>query len=212
MTENDEPADGDSGEADGEPTAEQAAPLPEQVVDEAERLTKLAHNAVDDAEARAYRDDRDARLAEYDYTARVREDDTRDVLVCHPVEWVEDGQIRPERIEDLDRGTERPLSGPGEGADWDTVAEHNDDLVAAVAEVDEVHGRNARALADFAGNHYAKPIDELTREELIEFRDDYFERNVWPDDEQRALLAESLRIVFEKTDVPFPLGGSGRSD
>jgi len=199
MTESDEPTD--------EPGEESPDTLPQEVVDEAERLTKLAHNAVDDAEARAYRDDRDARLAEHDYTARVREDDTRDVLVCHPVEWVENGQIRPERIEDLDRGFERPLSGPGEGADWDTVAGHNDDIVATVTETeDEVHGQNARALADFASNHYAKPIDELTREELLEFRDDYFERNVWPDDEQRALLEESLRIVFEKTDVPFPLG------
>jgi len=209
MTEHDDPGNDDGDESADDPSG----PLPERVVDEAERLTKLAHNAVDDAEARAYRDDRDERLAEHDYTARVREDDTRDVLVCHPVEWIEDAQIRPERIEDLDRGIERPLSGPGEGADWDTVAEHNDDLVAAVAEsASEVHERNARALADFAGNHYAKPVDELTRAELIEFRDDYFERNVWPDDEQRALLEESLRVVFEKTDVPFPLGGSDQSD
>jgi len=186
--------------------------VPDDVIDEVERLTRLARDALDDAEARAYRDDRDARLAEYDYTARVREDDTRDVLVCHPVEWVEDGQIRPERIEDTDRGIERPLSGPGGGADWDVVAEHNDELVDAVTDEEgEVHGRNARALADFASNHYAKPIDELTRAELEEFRDDYFQRNVWPSDRQQELLTESLRLTFEKTDVPFPLC-SGRPE
>lgn len=180
--------------------------LPDAVIDDAERLTKLAINAIDDAEARAYRDDRDRRLARHDYTARVREDDTRDVLVCHPVEWVEDGQIRPERIDDLDRGIERALSGPGEGADWETVAAHNDELVATVADNEgEIHGENARALADFASNHYAKPIEELTREELLEFREDYFERNVWPSERQRTLLEESLRLVFEKTDVSFPL-------
>jgi len=203
----------DSTEASADETAaESPADLPERVIDEAERLTKLAHNAVDDAAARAYRDDRDAQLSAFDYTARVREDDTRDVLVCHPVEWVEDGQIHPDRIEDIDRGVERPLSGPGEAADWDVVAEHNDALVAAVAETDdETHHQTARALADFASNHYAKPIDDLTREELLEFRDDYFERNAWPSDRQRALVEESLDVVFEKVDVPFPLD-SGRSD
>jgi hypothetical protein len=108
--------------------------LPDPVIDEAERLTRLARDAIDDAEARAYRENRDATLADYGYTARVREDDTRDVLVYHPEEWIEDGQIHPERVEDIDRGVERPLSGPGESADWDVVAEHNDDLV------DEVRG------------------------------------------------------------------------
>ena len=183
------------------------SPLPEAVLDEAERLTRLARDAVDDAEARAYRDERDQLLADHEYTARVREDDTRDVLVCHPREWVSDGQIHPDRIDDVDRGIERALSGPGEGADWDVVAEHNDDIVAAVAEADgEVHAENARKLADFASNHYAKPIEELTRTELEEFRDDYFERNVWPTDRQQSLLSESLRRTFEKTDVPYPLG------
>jgi hypothetical protein len=186
--------------------------VPDDVIDEVERLSKLARNTIDDAEARAYRDDRDARLADYDYTARIREDDTREVLVCHPTEWVEDGQIRTGRIEDTDRGIERPLSGPGEGADWDVVAEHNDELVDAVTEQEGgVHGRNARALADFASNHYAKPIDELTRGELEEFRDDYFQRNVWPNDRQQELLSESLRLTFEKADVPFPLC-SGRHE
>ncbi|WP_018258048.1 DUF7108 domain-containing protein [Halomicrobium katesii] len=181
--------------------------LPTDVVDEAERLTRLARDAVDDAEARAYRDERDELLAEHEYTARVREDDARDVLVCHPGEWISDGRIHPDRIDDVDRGIERPLSGPGEGSDWAVVAEHNDELVAAVADDDgEVHAANARALADFASNHYAKPIEDLTRAELVEFRDDYFERNVWPDDRQASLLNESLRRTFEKMDVPYPLG------
>jgi hypothetical protein len=186
--------------------------LPDPVIDEAERLTRLARDAIDDAEARAYRENRDATLADYGYTARVREDDTRDVLVCHPEEWIEDGQIHPERVEDIDRGIERPLSGPGESADWDVVAEHNDDIVDEVArEEREVHAENARALADFASNHYAKPIEELTRAELLEFREDYFERNAWPSDRQRSVLDDSLRLTFKKTDVPCPLD-SGRTE
>ena len=180
--------------------------LPDAVIDEAERLTRLARDAIDDAEARAYREDRDARLAEYEYTARVREEDSRDVLVCHPAEWVEDGQIHTERIDDIDRGIERPLSGPSEDADWPVVAAHNDDIVTQVAEEEaQVHAETARALADFASNHYAKPIEELTRAELREFRDDYFERNAWPSDRQRSVVDESLRRTFEKTDVSCPL-------
>lgn len=186
------------------------AEIPDDVVDEVERLTRLARDAIDDAEARAYREERDAKLAEYGFTARVREDDTRDILVCYPDEWIEDGNVHPDRIEDVDRGIERPLSGPGEDADWETVADHNDAIVEQVAEEDgEPHAETARALADFASNHYKKPIEELTRSELEEFRDDYFERNAWPSDEQRAHLEASVRVTFEKTDIPCPLD-SGR--
>jgi dipeptidyl aminopeptidase/acylaminoacyl peptidase len=180
--------------------------LPTDTVEEAERLTRLARRAVDDNEAAAYRQERDALLAEHGYTARVRTDD-RDTLVCYPEEWVDaDGNVHPERIDDIDRGVERPLEGPGEAEDWDGVADHNDELVAAVAaDHDGVHRENARALADFASNHYAKPIDDLTREELREFRDDYFVRNAFPSDEQERRLSESIRLVFGKTGVECPL-------
>jgi hypothetical protein len=179
---------------------------PADVVEAAERLTRRARDAVDDSEAAAYRADRDERLADHDYTARVREDDTRDVLVLHPQAWVEEGTIHTERIDDIDRGIERPLSGPGEADDWETVDDHNRDLVDAVRERHgTVHGDNAAALADFMSNHYAKPIDSATREELREFLDEYFPRNAWPTDEQRAVVEQSVRLVFEAADERCPL-------
>ncbi len=182
------------------------ADLPDEAVDEAERLTRLARDAVDDAEGAAYLAERDELLAEYGYTARVREEKEGDVLVCHPSEWKEDGTIRTDRIDDVDRGVERRLSGAGDPDDWETVAERNDALVEAVAAGHgEAHVANARALADFAGNHYAKPVDELTRAELREFVEEYFPRNAWPSDRQRALVEDSIRLVFEKVDADCPL-------
>ncbi|MFC7020045.1 MULTISPECIES: DUF7108 family protein [Haloarcula] len=174
--------------------------LPPEVLEEAERLTRLAREVVDDAEATAYVDRRDALLDSHDFTARVRADDTGDVLVCHPQEWVEDGVIRPERVEDVDRGVEIQLSGPGDPEEWDAVEERNRAVATAVEEEHgPVHGATASALADFMGNHYAKPIAEATPDELAEFKTEYFPRNAWPSDEQRALLEESVRLTVEKS-------------
>jgi len=179
---------------------------PDDVVDEAERLTRLAHEAVADAEAAAYREHRRDLLAGHDYTARVREDETRDVLVLHPEEWVEDGTVYPSRIDDVDRGVEVPLSGPGEGDDWAAIDEHNRELVEQVRdEHDDVHAENAAALADFASNHYAKPVESLTQDELAEFLDEYFPRNAWPSAEQRAVVEKSVVVTFEAADERCPV-------
>ena len=143
--------------------------LPPEVLEEAERLTRLAREVVDDAEATAYVDERDALLDSHDFTARIRADYTGDVLVCHPQEW-------------------------------DAVEERNRAVAAAVEEDHgPVHGATASALADFMGNHYAKPIAEATPDELAEFKAEYFPRNAWPSDEQRALLDESVRLTVEKS-------------
>ncbi|ELK45575.1 hypothetical protein D320_21161, partial [Haloferax sp. BAB-2207] len=107
--------------------------LPEDVVSEAERLTRLARDAVDPDEAAAYRSARDDVVGEYEFRARHREED--DVLVLHPDEWVDDdGIVDPAEIDDVDRGIERPLSGTGEDHEWSAVEEHNAACVAAVAE------------------------------------------------------------------------------
>ncbi|MCU4801085.1 rnhA operon protein [Halobacteria archaeon HArc-gm2] len=180
--------------------------LPDDVVAEAERLTRLARQAVDPAESKAYRTERDALIGEYDYTVRIREDDDADVLVCYPSEWMDDGTVRTERIEDVDRGVERRLSGAGDPDDWEAVAETNDELVEDVAaDHEDVHAANARALADFASNHYAKPITELTRSELREFIEEYLPRNAWPTDRQLARVEASVEVAFEKTDISCPL-------
>jgi len=189
-------------EADGDPAERtddvEEADLPAHALEQAERLTRLARDAVDDAEADAYRRERGTLLAEYGYTARIREDDDGDVLVCYPREWIEDGTVRVENVEDPDRGVERPLEGPGDPEEWEVVADHNRGIAAAVAaDHGEVHGANARALADFMSNHYARPIESATDEEVAEFLTEYFPRNAWPDDDQRAVVEESLDLVAE---------------
>ncbi|MEF8784037.1 MAG: rnhA operon protein [Haloarculaceae archaeon] len=181
--------------------------LPGDVVSEAERLTRLAREAVDDNEARAYREARADLLADYDFEARVRQED-RDTLVLYPSEWVVDGTVHPDRIEDIDRGIEQPLEGPGEADEWEAVAEHNRTVAEAVAaEHGEVHGANAHAIADFASNHYAKPIGDLTREERAEFLTEYFPRNAFPSDDQKAVVEESVRLVLEAVE---DVTGGGR--
>jgi len=179
--------------------------LHDDVVAEAERLTRLAREAVDEGEAAAYRRDRDRQLAEHDFRARVREEDARDVLVLHPDEWVEDGTIRPDRVEDTDRAEEIPLDGPGDPDDWESVEEHNADLVARVrAEHGDVHAENVRAFADFMSNHYARPLDSATDDEIREFLHEYYPRNAWPSDDQREVVERSLRYAFDAAEKRMP--------
>jgi hypothetical protein len=171
--------------------------LPEDVLEEAERLTRLAREAGDDAERETYRQRREELVAEHGYTARVRQDSDGDVLVCHPDDWVVDGSVDPERIEDLDRAEEQPLSGTGKRGEFEEVDDHNRELVAAVREEHgDVHGDNAAAFADFVGNHHAKRVENATAGELGEFLDEYFPRNAWPSDRQKAVVGQSLELLF----------------
>lgn len=189
------PTDDQSGNA-GDPADE--PPLPEAAIDRAERLTRQLRNAVDGDERAAYRRERDALLGEHGYDARVRKGETGETLVLYPAEWTDEGTIRTDRIDDTGRAVERPLSGPGSGADWDEIDEHNRAIAARVRERHgEVHGETATAFAEFMSNHYAKPIERATPDEREEFRREYFPRNAWPTDEQRERLAESIRLVVE---------------
>jgi len=184
------------------------AELPDDVVSEVERLTRLARRATDDAEAAAYEQRRTAILASHDFRARIRDAD--DTLVLHPAEWLDDGTVQFDRIEDTDRAVEVSLSGPGDPETWDEVERHNAELVSAVEdEHGPVHAANARVFADFAGNHYAKRIDGITTAEVEEFRTEYYRRNAWPSEEQKAVIGESLRLLFEtaETEVPGVTGG-----
>lgn len=197
-------ADGhETGEKSAAGTADRESPeageLPAEVVDEAERLTRLARDAIDEQEARAYREARRDLLADHDFTVRIREDEHA-VLVIHPEEWVEDGTVYPERIDDIDRGIERPLSGPGDPDDWEQIREQNDALAAEIeAEYGPTHGANVQLLADFMSNHYAKPIEQATEAELAEFRSEYYRRNAWPTDDQKAVVEESIELVRRVT-------------
>lgn len=192
------PAD-DTDEADPE--------LPADLVDDAERLTRLARHATDENERTAYVDRRTRALAEYGFTARVREDSGDATLVLHPEEWhdEDEGVIRTDRIHDISRAIEIPLDGTGDPDDWDTVEEHNRTLVREVETAHgAVHGANASALADFLSNHYAKPIESATASELTEFRSEYFVRNAWPSKKQRKLIDDSIRLVYETASEPVP--------
>ena len=179
--------------------------LPETVVDEVERLTRLTRRASDDDETALYRRERDRLLNRHGFTPRFREED--DTLVCYPNEWVEDGTAQLDRIEDPDRASEITLSGPGDPDRYDEVEAHNAEIVEAVTEqYSPVHGANARAFADFMGNHYVKQVERATADEIAEFREEYFPRNAWPSDEQRDRIAQSLAYVFELVDASLPPG------
>lgn len=178
--------------------------LPQSVVDEAERLTRLAREAIDDGETEAYRERRADIVDEYGYDARVRDED-QPTLVCYPQDWLEDGVVQTDRIEDTSRAVEVPLSGPGDPDEWRAVDEHNRELVEEVREEHgEVHARNATAFADFAGNHYAKPVESLTAVEMQEFLDEYYPRNVWPSEKQTAVVEQSLELVYETAGERVP--------
>ena len=178
-----------------------AETLPSDVIERAETLTRRLRNATDDDERKAYAEARDALVAEHGYTARIREEGDRAVLVLYPDEWLEDGTVRVDRIDDTSRAVERPLSGVGDG-DWEAVEAYNRAVATRVAEeYGSVHGATAHAFADFMSNHYAKRVDGATRREREEFETDYFVRNAWPTAEQYASIERSLELVFETAEA-----------
>ncbi|MCU4924405.1 rnhA operon protein [Halobacteria archaeon AArc-dxtr1] len=202
-TEGGEPEDG--VDADESTTSTDGSTLPDDAVEEVERLTRLARAVADPAESEQYRDHRDDLLDRHEFAARIREDDGGDVLVCHPAEWRDGDVIRTDRIEDLSRAIEIPLEGTENPDDWTAVDRENRTLVEAVRdEHGEIHGDNAAALADFFGNHYAKPIESATAAELAEFRTEYFVRNAWPSARQRETIDRSIALVYETAGKRVP--------
>mgnify|MGYP000566125820 FL=1 len=195
--------DGDSAVTSGAVASSDASDasdeLPEAVVEEADRLTRLAEEAaVDDAEA-AYRERRDDLVEDHDFVARVREED--DTLVLYPEEWIKDGVVQFDEIEDTDRAAEVSLSGPDLGADWEAVEEANQAIVEAVeAAYGPDHAANVRVFADFMGNHYLKRVDDATADERAEFLTEYYPRNAWPSKEQESIVAESVALVDDVGD------------
>lgn len=182
--------------------------LPESVIEEAVRLTRLARRAVDENEAEAYRAERDGNLATYGFTARVREEGSRAVLVCYPTEWVQEGTVQFDAIEEQTRAVERTLTGPDHDQPFDEIDTHNRELVQAIrAEGGPAHAENAAAFADFMGNYYMRPVESASAAEIKEFLTEYYPRNVWPTNEQEAIVEDSLRLVFETADrqPPDPL-------
>ncbi|WP_224332482.1 DUF7108 domain-containing protein [Haloprofundus halobius] len=180
------------------------AELPEDVQTTAERLTRLARDAVDPNEAEAYRERRDASLADHGYTARYREAD--DTLVLYPAEWIDDdGTVALDRIDDTDRAVERSLSGTGKEDEWEAVEKHNASLVAAVeSSSGSDHAANARAFADFMSNHYVRRVETAGVPEIREFLTEYYPRNSWPTEAQKTAVRESLERLFEQAGEELP--------
>ncbi|WP_299233706.1 DUF7108 family protein [Natronomonas sp.] len=171
---------------------------PPDAIDRAVRLTRRARSATDESEREAYLEDRSALLSEYSYAARTRSDGGGETLILYPTEWLEDGTVVLEAVTDTDRAIERSLSGPGTGDDWGEIDEHNRAVARTVRERHgDVHGDTADAFATFMSNHYAKPIEAATPGERDEFRTEYFRRNAWPSDEQRAELDRSVELVLD---------------
>ncbi|MGM0604414.1 MAG: DUF7108 family protein [Halobacteriota archaeon] len=189
-------------DSDGDTDSDADGELPPDVIAEAERLSRLARNAVDPDESAVYRIERESTVTEYGYAARIRDAD--DTLVLYPDEWVEDGIVQFDRVEDTDRAVEVPLTPQG-GDDYASVEAHNASIVAVV---DESHGpphtANVRAFADFMGNHYLQHLETATADQLAEFFDDYYRRNAWPSDRQREQVERSIELAFEAAGEPYP--------
>jgi hypothetical protein len=185
----------DAAPADGDP------PLPVDVVTRAVTLTRRLRQAVDDEDRAAFGAERDRLLADHGYVARVREDAAGETLVLYPDEWVDDGVVRVDRVEDPGRAVERSLSGVGSD-DWDDVAAHNRRIADRVADVHgDPHGATAHAYADFMSNHYAKRLEAASPAERREFREEYLPRNGWPTEAQREAVEESLRRIEETAET-----------
>ncbi|SDY27013.1 DUF7108 domain-containing protein [Halopenitus persicus] len=183
-----------------EDDADRTPDVPEDAVDEAERLTRLARNATEPDAADLYRRRRDELAAEHEYTPRVREED--DTLVLYPSEWMDDGTVQLDRIEETDRAVEVSLSGPGDADRFDEIEAANDAIVDRIAaEHGPDHAANVRAFADFISNHYVRRVTDATAAEREEFRTEYYPRNAWPSVDQRELLDRSLALVEEIDDA-----------
>lgn len=172
--------------------------LPEDVVEEAERLTVRARAAADEAEAEACRERRAALLEDHGFVARVREDESGPTLVCHPADWIVDGMVEPDRIETTDRAVERHLGGADPDADWEDIEAHNRAIAERIAnEHGPAHGANAHAFADYMSNHLARRMETATPADHRVFLTDYYPRNAWPEDSHRAVVERTLELIEE---------------
>ena len=177
--------------------------LPERVVEVAKAGSRAARRGTHPDPA-VLRRRRDELLARYGYRARIREGDQGPVLVCYPDSWIEDGTVRPAAVDSTADAVERPLWGGGED-EWDAIAAHNRAVAEIVADRHgEVHGENVAAFGTYMANHHEARIEQATAAQIETFLAEYFPRNAWPSDEQRATVEKSLETLFETVDAPYP--------
>ncbi|MFB6109447.1 MAG: rnhA operon protein [Halodesulfurarchaeum sp.] len=179
--------------------------LPDHVLETAKAFTRAARRGTH-PDGTALRERRGELLDEYGYTARVREDDSGPVLVCHPADWVEDGVLQPDAMDATENAVERPLRGTAVGDGWAAIDAHNRDLAGRVADrYGEPHGANAEAFAVYMANHHAEPIEAATSGQVRDFLEEYFPRNAWPDEAQAAVVETSIERLFAVAGEPMPL-------
>lgn len=160
-------------------------------------LTRRLDGAVDEQTKETIKQQRTRLLESASLQARVRSDPDGEVLVLYPEDWIEDdGTVDPDRITDPDEAIELPLDPEQQEDDWAEIHEHNRRVASAVtSRYGPVHGETARALATYLSNHHLRRIEAASEEELETFREDYFIRNSWPDEEQVSLVDRSIAIT-----------------
>lgn len=171
-------------------------PVDDETAERIRRLT-IQLRAGDDTAT----DRRDRLLEASGARARVRQDDEGETLIIYPERWVDgDGRVDPTDINDPSEAVSLPLvdtSTPSDD-DWPEIDAHNQAVADAVAELHgPVHGATAEALATYLSNHHLRRIEHATEAELRTFSDDYFIRNAWPTQQQRAVLEESIELAVD---------------
>lgn len=140
---------------------------------------------------------RGALLADHGYASRIRRDEDGAVLVCYPDDWLEAGTVDTDRIEDLDRAIELPLDRGDQDADWAEIAAANEAIADRVnAEHGQVHGANAARFVAFMNDHRGRKVETATEADIEEFLTEYYPRNAWPNDRERAAVESSIEKLL----------------
>lgn len=174
------------------PVAEADDRTVERVVD----LTRSLESIPEGPDRERLLDRRRRLLDSLSMCCHVRRGPIGDVVVLFPASWVVGGTVELDRIDDIDEAIERPLDDQTTEDDWAAIHEHN----LAIAEAVErrcgpVHGETVRALATYLSNHHLCRIEDATPTQLETFKEDYFERNAWPTEEQGVLLDRSIEML-----------------
>lgn len=136
---------------------------------------------------------RDRLVRSHGHRARLRLDDM--VLVLYPEEWVEDGEVRFEEVEDVDRALEVELEPEKE---WGEAHSENKELLSEFGErVEDHHVYNARVFTEFLENHYSISVMDARQEHVNEFLEEFYPRNAWPSRQARVCVDESVEMFLE---------------
>lgn len=149
----------------------------------------------DRTDVQEIRRERDAIAERHGYGVRLRDAD--DVLVCYPLDWLDDGTVDLDSVEDLDRAVEVSLGGGSD--DVADVRDANDAVVEPVLEeADDAVGYDAAAFAEYCENHHRARLGEVSRTQVERFLEEYYPRNVWPPDGAEDRVEEALRRVLDR--------------